>query len=170
MATTVVSSGSGTASSGRGAGQFAPKRQRAWRKHLPAYLMCAPTVILFLVFMAFPIVFVLYSSFLDWNGIESIWNAQWVGLDNYRQLIEDDTWWTAVQQHRALRPDQAHRRIAAGPGDCAGVELEAAWRDLLPHDRVPAGRHQHRGRLARLHLLLLAPGRPVQRPCCSTLG
>src|SRR5215218_1973051 len=94
---TVVSSGSGTASTVGGAGQIAPKRQGAWRKHLPAYLMCAPTVILFLVFMAFPIVFVFYSSFLDWDGITSIWNAEWVGIDNYRQLIEDDTWWTAVR-------------------------------------------------------------------------
>jgi ABC-type sugar transport system permease subunit len=97
VATTVVSSGSGTASTVGGAGQIAPKRQGVWRKHLPAYLMCAPTVILFLVFMAFPIVFVFYSSLLNWDGIGSIWDAEWVGIDNYRQLIQDETWWTAVR-------------------------------------------------------------------------
>jgi len=59
--------------------------------------MCAPTIILFLVFMAFPIVFVFYTSFLDWNGIGSIREAEWTGLDNYRQLIQDATWWTAVR-------------------------------------------------------------------------
>src|SRR5829696_8503438 len=59
--------------------------------------MCAPTVLLFLVFMVFPIVFVFYSSFLDWNGIESIFRARWVGLENYRRLLGDDIWWAAVK-------------------------------------------------------------------------
>jgi multiple sugar transport system permease protein len=72
-------------------------RAKALRTHLPAYLMCAPTVLLFLVFMVFPILFVFYSSFLDWNGIESILHARWVGLENYRRLLSDDIWWAAVK-------------------------------------------------------------------------
>jgi ABC-type sugar transport system permease subunit len=98
VATTVVSSGSGSvASTAEGAGRIPPKKPGSWRKHLPAYLMCAPTIILFIVFMAFPIAFVIYSSFLDWDGIGSIRNAEWIGTDNYRQLIRDETWWTAVR-------------------------------------------------------------------------
>jgi ABC-type sugar transport system permease subunit len=61
-----------------------------------AYLMCLPTVILFLVFMAFPIGYVLYTSMLDWNGIESALSAPFVGLDNYERLIQDEFWWRAV--------------------------------------------------------------------------
>ncbi len=97
MATTAVTSGREAATVAAGVGGLTPKPSGAWRKHLPAYLMCAPTIILFLVFMAFPIVFVIYTSFLDWNGIGSIREAEWTGLDNYRQLIQDATWWTAVR-------------------------------------------------------------------------
>jgi len=59
--------------------------------------MCAPTVILFLVFMVFPIAFVLYTSLLAWDGIGSVFAADWVGVDNYRRLAQDPTWWTAVR-------------------------------------------------------------------------
>ncbi len=74
-----------------------PRRPGPFRRHLPAYLMVLPTVVLFLVFMVFPIGFVLYSSMLKWDGINSIFQADWVGLDNYRRLIADDIWWTAVR-------------------------------------------------------------------------
>ena len=67
-----------------------------WARHGMAYLMCLPTVILFLVFMAFPIGYVLYTSMLDWNGIESALSAPFVGLDNYERLIQDEFWWRAV--------------------------------------------------------------------------
>ncbi len=73
------------------------RRARPLGKHLPAYLMCAPTVLLFLVFMVFPILFVLYASFLDWNGLTSIFDAKRVGLANYRRLAGDEVWWTAVR-------------------------------------------------------------------------
>jgi ABC-type sugar transport system permease subunit len=61
-----------------------------------AYLMCVPTIVLFLVFMAFPIGYVIYTSTLDWNGIESPLSASFVGLDNYTRLFQDDLWWRAV--------------------------------------------------------------------------
>jgi len=59
--------------------------------------MCAPTVLLFLVFMVFPIGFVLYGSFLDWDGIGSVLEARWIGLANYQKLIGDEIWWLAVR-------------------------------------------------------------------------
>ena len=73
------------------------RRKSLWNRHGAAYLMCAPTVILFLVFMAFPIGFVLYTSTLDWNGIESAMQAPFTGLDNYQRLVQDDLWWSAVK-------------------------------------------------------------------------
>jgi multiple sugar transport system permease protein len=73
------------------------RRPSAWRKHRAAYLMCAPTIVLFLVFMVFPIGFVLYTSMLDWNGIESVRHADFIGLDNFRALMHDDLWWKAVR-------------------------------------------------------------------------
>ncbi|CAA9557291.1 MAG: N-Acetyl-D-glucosamine ABC transport system, permease protein 1, partial [uncultured Thermomicrobiales bacterium] len=67
-------------------------------------------------------------------------------------------------QHGALRGDQAGRRATAGAGRRAHPELGAPGVDPLPHDRLPAGDHQHRGGLAGLHVLLLAARRRLQRP------
>ncbi len=67
-----------------------------WQRHGMPYLMCAPTVVLFLVFMAFPVGYVLYTSLLKWNGIQSVLDAQFVGLDNYTRLVQDSLWWQAV--------------------------------------------------------------------------
>ncbi|HKG25843.1 MAG TPA: sugar ABC transporter permease [Thermomicrobiales bacterium] len=67
------------------------------RRHLPAYLMVAPTVLLFIVFLAFPLMSVLFTSLLDWNGIVGVRDARWIGLDNYRRLVDDATWWRAVR-------------------------------------------------------------------------
>jgi ABC-type sugar transport system permease subunit len=68
-----------------------------WQRHGMAYLMCVPTVILFLVFMAFPVGYVLYTSLLKWNGIQSVLDAQFLGLDNYSRLVQDPLWWQAVR-------------------------------------------------------------------------
>jgi ABC-type sugar transport system permease subunit len=68
-----------------------------WKRHGMAYLMCVPTVILFLVFMAFPVGYVLYTSLLKWNGIQSVLDAQFIGFDNYSRLVQDSLWWGAVR-------------------------------------------------------------------------
>jgi ABC-type sugar transport system permease subunit len=73
------------------------RRAGPYRRALPAYLMCAPTILLFLVFMVFPIGFVLYTSTLDWDGIGSVLDARSVGLGNYRELLGDPFWWRAVR-------------------------------------------------------------------------
>ena len=95
MATTAVSAPSAGTT---GTALPAHRRRRSpLREHLPAYLMCAPTIVLFLVFMVFPIGFVFYTSLLDWNGIGSIRRAEWTGLENFRRLLTDETWWTAFR-------------------------------------------------------------------------
>ena len=74
-----------------------PRRRGPFRRSIPAYLMCAPTIILFLVFMVFPIGFVFYTSTLNWDGIGSVGSATSVGLDNYQRLLSDSYWWLAVR-------------------------------------------------------------------------
>jgi ABC-type sugar transport system permease subunit len=78
-------------------GAAGTKGKSLWQRHGPAYLMCLPTIVLFLIFMAFPIGYVLYTSTLDWNGIESALSAPFVGLDNYQRLFQDELWWKAVR-------------------------------------------------------------------------
>ncbi len=62
------------------------KREEA----IAAYIFVAPAFFIFLVFLVIPIIFSLYISFTDWNGITplSTPNAyQFVGLNNYAETL-----------------------------------------------------------------------------------
>ena len=59
----------------------------------------------------------LWFSFTNWQGVGS---PEWTGLDNYRRLLEDETFWASFRHNAALIvamavvPDRA--RAAAGRG------------------------------------------------------
>jgi multiple sugar transport system permease protein len=58
-----------------------PNRDGPW-----AVLFLAPNLILFAVFMLFPVVFGLYMSFQDWKVLTP---AEWVGFGNYVEFFRD---------------------------------------------------------------------------------
>lgn len=60
---------------------------------LPQLLMLAPAQLLLIAFIAIPSVYVFWLSFTESSyGKEAVW----IGLDNYRQLWEDDAFWRAL--------------------------------------------------------------------------
>jgi multiple sugar transport system permease protein len=67
----------------RGLRHSARRAQRNW----DAYLFLAPGFIIFSVFTLFALVFVIYLTFHEWSIIQP--EKPFVGLDNYRDLIED---------------------------------------------------------------------------------
>ncbi|WP_034301203.1 carbohydrate ABC transporter permease [Alkalibacterium sp. AK22] len=60
-----------------------------------AYLFIAPFVIVFLTFNIYPILLTFYYSVTNYTGMGGIENADFIGLDNYRRLIQDDFFFTA---------------------------------------------------------------------------
>jgi cellobiose transport system permease protein len=68
-------------------------RQNPLRKYWPQYLSVAPFYVLFLVFGLFPLLFSIYLSFTDWDGMGSM---KFVGLAQYQYLITDARFWNAV--------------------------------------------------------------------------
>src|SRR5262245_53503097 len=64
-----------------------------YREALPQYVAVAPFFIVFAVFGAFPVLFSIWISFHDWNGIG---NMTWVGLEQYHYLIGDPLFWKAI--------------------------------------------------------------------------
>lgn len=75
-----------------------PRRRSAslWReirRNWVAYAYISPFFILFAIFGAFPIVFSLFLSFQQWNGISPI---QFVGLENYTRLLTDRLFWLSL--------------------------------------------------------------------------
>lgn len=58
----------------------------ARRRERTAWLFLAPSLLTIAVFMLWPMIQSAYLSFMDYNRIQP---AQWVGLDNYRELLTD---------------------------------------------------------------------------------
>jgi len=57
-------------------------------------LFLAPAFALFLVFLVYPIFRSLYYSLFNWNGLGPA--VDFVGLDNFRQIVTDKIFLTAV--------------------------------------------------------------------------
>jgi multiple sugar transport system permease protein len=75
-----------------GAGQPAPTAPRShWREHLVAWSFALPYVLLFLVFMAGPILVALFTSFTDMRvtDIRNPLDIDIIGIDNYAAVLTD---------------------------------------------------------------------------------
>lgn len=58
-----------------------------------AWVLIAPAMIGFLVFAAYPTVRGIYLSFTNFRVLSP---PEWVGLDNFAQLLRDDVFWNAL--------------------------------------------------------------------------
>ncbi|GAA1862599.1 carbohydrate ABC transporter permease [Asanoa iriomotensis] len=58
-----------------------------------AWVLIAPALVGFLVFAAYPTVRGIYLSFTDFAVLSP---PEWIGLDNYVQLLHDDVFWSAL--------------------------------------------------------------------------
>lgn len=76
-----------------GSDQHRRRKSKRVRDFWPQYVAVAPFYLLFLVFGLFPIVFSIYLSFTDWDGMGTI---KFVGLAQYRYLVSDLRFWNAV--------------------------------------------------------------------------
>ncbi|MFE2053315.1 ABC transporter permease [Streptomyces sp. NPDC059459] len=70
-------------------------------------LMTLPAVLLVLLFNYLPILgnvvaFQEYDPYLSDNGVVSILNSPWVGLENFQRIFEDSAFWNAVQNTLVL--------------------------------------------------------------------
>ncbi len=66
---------------------------RGLKRFWPQYVAIAPFYLLFLVFGLFPILFSIFLSFTDWDGIGAI---KFVGFAQYAYLVADPRFWNAV--------------------------------------------------------------------------
>jgi multiple sugar transport system permease protein len=59
-------------------------------------LFLAPTLVVFFLFILWPLIASLYYSFFQWNGLGA-WPSYWVGLRNYEDLLQDRRFWNAFK-------------------------------------------------------------------------
>ena len=67
---------------------LSPKERRNLRTGL---LFISPWIVGFLVFLVYPILYTLRISFTQYSGFGE---PKWIGLGNYRTLLNDDLFWT----------------------------------------------------------------------------
>ena len=56
-------------------------------RHQEGFLFILPALILFALFVVYPIVYIARASLQNWDGLSA---GTWIGLDNYRQLFTTD--------------------------------------------------------------------------------
>jgi len=90
--------------------------------------LASPWLVGFAVFMAFPIAMSAALSLTTWNGVSTLGEASFVGLDNYRELLVHDR-----RMHTSLRVTAYYALLAVPLGQIAA--LAAA---MLLHAKAPA--------------------------------
>jgi putative chitobiose transport system permease protein len=114
------------------------------------YLFLAPALALIAIFVLYPIGAVLYYSFTDYNIVNP---PVWVGLDNYRHLVADPTFWKALTHsivyllvtptiialsvtlaivvNRKLRGIHIYRALYYVPAVSGSIAIGICWRWLF---------------------------------------
>jgi multiple sugar transport system permease protein len=67
-------------------------RQRIWTARW-CYVFMLPNLVLAAMFTFYPTAMSWYFAFLDWSGFTS--DKEWVGFDNFREIIDDSFFWDA---------------------------------------------------------------------------
>ncbi|MEM9223312.1 MAG: sugar ABC transporter permease [Pseudomonadota bacterium] len=62
----------------------------AHANRLTPYMFLAPAGLVLVIALLYPIGYMIYASFLDWNPSQRIGEAQFVGLRNYVNLLSDE--------------------------------------------------------------------------------
>ncbi|MGI9254373.1 MAG: carbohydrate ABC transporter permease, partial [Thermomicrobiales bacterium] len=95
MSDTPFSSGATTAGGMRQppAAMNGPRLKLRHREALAAFASILPAFLLVLVIVWAPTIQSFRKAFTAWNGI----TAEWVGLDNFRDILASDEFWTALR-------------------------------------------------------------------------
>lgn len=97
---------------------------RDMKRSVPLYIMIAPFMILFFVFVVYPVLTAIWYSFTDFNVLEK---ANFIGLNNYKKLFLDDSIFiTAIKNTLIIA-------VIVGPGGYIMSFLLAWMINELPH-------------------------------------
>lgn len=70
------------------------KPRRDWRKRGEIVLLAGPALLVFVGFVILPVLMAGFYGFFTWNGFG--WPTEFVGLDNYVLMLQDETFRAAV--------------------------------------------------------------------------
>ncbi len=67
---------------------------KSWQRYVFILSFILPTLLLYCVFMVYPLIQALYYSLFDWSGSSE--NMTFIGLDNFVNLFKDPIMWQAI--------------------------------------------------------------------------
>ena len=70
-----------------------------WERHqmrLAPLIFLLPALIMFLIYVIYPIIQSIRLSFYDWDGLGEM---TYIGLENYYELFDSDEFWTAIKNN-----------------------------------------------------------------------
>ena len=72
-------------------------RKPSWKKRLNpgAYIFLSPTMLIFGVFVMFPVLFSFYLSFHKWNMFSE--DRSFIGFDNYARIVQSPEFWMVLK-------------------------------------------------------------------------
>lgn len=70
------------------------KKRRSRKENLLGYLVISPWLVGLLLFTCIPMVYSLYLSFTNFDGIST---AKWIGLDNYMRMFQDEKFFSSLK-------------------------------------------------------------------------
>ena len=73
-----------------------PKPQRIISKRFVPWIFMAPALLLFSLYVLYPIASSFMLSFYSWDGLG---DKTWIGFDNYIQLFDSESFWTALKNN-----------------------------------------------------------------------
>lgn len=71
---------------------------RKRREALAAYLLLAPAMVAFVLFLLIPLFMTIGLSFVNWSGI-TLNSIQWAGVSNYTRLFHDPVFWHSLRNN-----------------------------------------------------------------------
>ena len=91
-------------------------RQSSWRNHWReyrnAYILLAPAVILFLIFVLYPVASTIYFSLFDYGLTDP--NLEFIGLQNFQELLEDDIFWRSIGNNLIIMVGSVVLQVGGG--------------------------------------------------------
>lgn len=75
------------------------KLKRLKGETIDAYVLIVPLLVLLAVFILYPVLANIYVSFFKWKGIDK---PVFIGLQNYRTMINDETFWVSIKNTLVL--------------------------------------------------------------------
>jgi len=72
------------------------KPQRIISKRFVPWIFMAPALLLFSLYVLYPIASSFMLSFYSWDGLG---DKTWIGFDNYIQLFDSESFWTALKNN-----------------------------------------------------------------------